>query len=49
MNSCTEMPNKKVYRTPSLTRYGSLTEMTAANQNMQSNKDGGTGNSSKTA
>jgi hypothetical protein len=48
MNSCTEMPNKKVYRTPSLTRYGSLTEMTAANSNKQSNKDGGTGNTQKT-
>ncbi len=49
MNSCTEMPNKKVYRTPSLTRYGSLTEMTATNRNMPSNGDGGTGNNQKTA
>jgi hypothetical protein len=30
MNSPTELPNKKVYRTPSLIRYGSLTEMTTA-------------------
>ncbi len=41
MNSCTEMFNKKVYRTPSLTRYGSLTEMTAANSSKQSTKDAG--------
>jgi hypothetical protein len=49
MNPHTEMPNKKVYRPPNLTRYGSLTEITAANSNKQSTKDGGGGNSSKTA
>jgi hypothetical protein len=49
MNSYTEMPNKKIYRPPNLSRYGSLTEITAANSNKQSSKDGGTGNSSKTA
>jgi hypothetical protein len=49
MNPCTEMPNKKVYRTPTLTRYGSLTEMTAATSNKpMSNLDGGTMANQKT-
>ena len=41
-------PNKTIYRAPKLTRYGSLTEMTAANSNMAS-ADGGTGKAHKTA
>jgi hypothetical protein len=34
MNSSAEVPKKKVYRTPSLKTYGSLTEMTASGGNM---------------
>ncbi len=34
MNSSAELPDKKVYRTPSLIRYGSLTEMTASTGTM---------------
>jgi hypothetical protein len=48
MNSYTEKPNKTIYRAPKLTRYGSLTEMTAANSNKQSSADGGTGKTQKT-
>jgi hypothetical protein len=32
MSSYTEMPNKKIYRTPTLIRYGNLLEMTKANK-----------------
>jgi hypothetical protein len=48
MNSYTEMPNKKIYRTPKFTTYGSLTEMTAASSNKQSTRDGGTKGAQKT-
>lgn len=48
MNSYTEMPNKKIYRAPKFTTYGSLTEMTAANSNKASTKDGATKGSQKT-
>jgi hypothetical protein len=37
MNSSPEVPKKKVYRTPSLKTYGSLTEMTASSGNMGQN------------
>jgi hypothetical protein len=46
MNSHTELANKKVYQTPTLTRYGNLAEMTKANT-MAGSKDGGA-SSSKT-
>jgi hypothetical protein len=37
MNSPAEVSKKKVYRTPSLKTYGSLTDMTAATGNMGQN------------
>jgi len=47
MNSPTELPNKKIYRAPSLIRYGSLTEMTTALSVMGA-KDNGSMNMQKT-
>jgi hypothetical protein len=40
MSSYAELPNKKIYRTPTLTKYGNLLEMTKANTNMGATKDG---------
>jgi hypothetical protein len=47
MSSCAELPNKKIYRTPTLTKYGDLLEMTKSNT-MAGTKDGGP-HSAKTA
>jgi len=46
MNSHIELANKKVYQTPTLTKYGNLAEMTKA-ASMAGSKDGGP-SSSKT-
>jgi len=43
MSSPAFLPNKKVYKVPRLTVYGSLTEMTRANTNV-GHKDGGANN-----
>jgi hypothetical protein len=43
MSSYTELPNKKIYRTPTLTKYGDLLEMTRANT-MSGAMDGGANN-----
>jgi hypothetical protein len=43
MKSSVQLPNKKVYQAPKLLKYGSLTEMTAANQH-RGMKDGGSAN-----
>ncbi len=48
MSASVSNSNKKTYREPKLTVYGSLTQMTAANGSAKSNKDGGA-NSTKTA
>jgi len=47
MNSHTELANKKVYQTPTLTRYGNLAELTNA-ATMAGMKDGAAHNA-KTA
>jgi hypothetical protein len=39
MSSYTELPNKKIYWVPTLTRYGNLLEMTKSNS-MNGGKDG---------
>jgi hypothetical protein len=39
MKSSVTLPSKKVYQAPKLLKYGSLTEMTAANS-LRGNKDG---------
>ncbi len=48
MESSLNLAKKKNYQVPTLIRYGSLTEMTAANSNKQSTKDSGTGKLQKT-
>jgi hypothetical protein len=48
MSSFVSNSNKKTYREPKLTVYGSLTHMTGAASSTKSNKDGGN-NSTKTA
>jgi len=48
MSSYAEPPNKKIYRTPTLTKYGNLLEMTKANT-MVGGKDGGPNNSKTVA
>jgi hypothetical protein len=48
MESSVNSAKKKNYQVPTLIRYGSLTEMTAANSNKQSTKDNGSGNMQKT-
>jgi hypothetical protein len=40
MSSYAELPNKKIYRTPTLTKYGNLLEMTKANTKNGTSKDG---------
>ena len=40
MSSHAELPNKKIYRTPTLTNYGNLLEMTKA-LTMSGAMDGG--------
>jgi hypothetical protein len=39
MSSYAELPNKKIYRTPTLTKYGNLLEMTKANATKTGTKD----------
>jgi hypothetical protein len=39
MSSYAELPNKKIYRTPTLTKYGNLLEMTKAHTIMTGSKD----------
>jgi hypothetical protein len=39
MSSYAELPNKKIYRMPTLTKYGNLLEMTKANSTMTGSKD----------
>lgn len=43
MNSVAELSNKKIYRKPTLTKYGNLLEMTKANT-MAGAMDGGANN-----
>jgi hypothetical protein len=47
MESSVDLANKKVYQTPTLLRYGSLTEMTTASS-QKGTRDGQKGNQSKT-
>jgi hypothetical protein len=48
MNSSSELPNKKAYHTPKLSKYGDLAEMTTATAMVTGSMDAMTG-STKTA
>jgi len=48
MNSSADVPKKKLYRTPGLKTYGSLTDMTAATSNMGQIDNAKTGQNHKT-
>jgi hypothetical protein len=48
MNSSVHVPKKKLYRSPVLKTYGSLTDMTAATSNMGSIDNAKTGTNHKT-
>jgi len=43
MNSSSELPNKKEYQTPKLSKYGDLAEMTAATPMITGTMDAMTG------
>jgi len=48
MESSANLAKKKNYQVPTFFRYGSLRDMTTANSNKQSTKDGGGGSMQKT-